>query len=76
MLKNVQCRAIKAVSGLSGSYEENPITLKMQYLQDCRARGGMLQTFKLLKGIDKVGAKTFFHLSAEQHSHSGQATGV
>ena len=49
----------------------------MQSLQDRRVRGDMLQTFKLLKGIDNVNANTFFNLSAERHSHSTrQATVV
>ena len=77
LLENVQRRALKAVSGLSGSYEEKLVALKMQSLQDRRVRGDMLQTFKLLKGIDNVNANTFFNLSAERHSHSTrQATVV
>ena len=59
LLDNVQRRAIKAVSGLSGSYEEKLKTLKMQPLQDRRVRGDMIQTFKILKGIDDIDANKF-----------------
>ena len=46
----------------------------MQSLQDRLFREDMIQTFKLLKGLDNVNANTFFNISAERHSHStGQA---
>ena len=74
LLENVQRRAIKAVSGLSGLYEEKLKTLKMQ---DRSVRGDMIQTFKILKGIDDIDANKFFNLSAERHSYSTrQATTV
>ena len=55
---------------LSGSYEEKLKTLKMQLLQDRRARGDMMQNFKILKGIEDIDANKFFNLSAERHSYS------
>ena len=76
LLKNVQQRSIKAVSGLSGSYEEKLKTLKMQPLQERRVRGDMIQDFQDSQRNCNIDANKF-SISAEQHSYStGQATTV
>ena len=54
LIENVQKRAVKAVSGLSGSYEDKLKTLHLQSLVDRCLRGDMIQTFKMIKGIDNV----------------------
>ena len=60
-LENVQMRAIRMISGLSGkSYEEKLQELNMQSLSDRRTRFDLIQTFKILKGIDSVDASTFY----------------
>ena len=69
LLENVQQRAIKAVTGLLDLYEEKIKTLKMQPLQDRCFRGDMIQTFKLLKGIDNIVSNKVFNLSVERHSY-------
>ena len=76
LLENVQQRAIKAVSGLSGSYEEKLKTLKMQPLQERRVRGDMIQDIQDSQRNCNIDANKF-SISAEQHSYSTrQATTV
>ena len=66
----MQKRAVKAVSGLSGSYEDKLKTLHLQSLVDRRLRGDMIQTFKMIKGIDNVESSKFFVSSASCHQHA------
>ena len=49
VLENVQKRAVRMVSGLSGSYEENLKDLNLQSLEDRRLRYDMIQTYKIIK---------------------------
>ena len=70
LLENVQRRAVRAVSGLAGSYEEKLKVVKMQSLQDRRARGDMIETFKILHGIEDVDPTTFFTLASDRHDHA------
>ena len=67
LLENVQRRAVRAVSGLAGSYEEKLKVVKMQSLQDRRARGDMIETFKILHGIEDVDPTIFFTLASARH---------
>jgi len=46
LLENVQRRAVRSISGLSGSYEEKLKELKMYSLKDRRTRGDMIETYK------------------------------
>ena len=54
------------VSGLKGeSYEEKLKELGLPTLEERRHQADMLQTFKILRGIDRVDHKTWFQLAAE-----------
>jgi hypothetical protein len=59
-------QVVFVVSGLKGeSYEE-----KLEELEDRRHQADMLQTFKIVRGIDRVDHNTWFQLAAE----TGRAT--
>ena len=75
-MENVQKRAIKAVSGLSGSYEDKLVTLHLQTLVDRRLRGDMIETFKIIKGIDNVDPAKYFVSSASCHQHATRQSTV
>jgi len=60
-LERVQQRFVKAVSGLSGrTYEERLVELGLATLKARRAEADLVQTFKILKGIDDVCSDTWF----------------
>ena len=63
LLENVQKRAVKAISGLTGTYEEKLKSLKMLSLEDRRRRGDMIETFKLVHGFENVDSSKFFSFS-------------
>ena len=57
----VQCRAIRMVSNLRGrTYEERLAKLGMVTLETRRLRGDMIQTFRIMSGIDLVDSETWF----------------
>ena len=70
LLENVQRRAVRAVSGLSGSYNEKLQQLKMLSLEERRHRGDMIETFKIVRGIEDVDLSTFFSISCSHHNHA------
>ena len=70
ILENVQRRAVNAVSGLNGTYEEKLSALNLPSLEKRRVRGDMLQTFKMVMGIDDVNPLNYFTISANQHHHT------
>ncbi len=77
LLENVQKRAVKAISGLTGTYEEKLKSLKMLSLEDRRRRGDMIETFKLVHGFENVDSSKFFSFSHNNHHHATrQATVV
>jgi len=65
-LEQVQKRAIKRISGLEGTYEEKLAKLNLQTLSERRVRQDMIQTYKILNGIDHVEANQWFTLAAEE----------
>ena len=70
LLEKVQQRAVNAVSGLSGSYNERLSQLNLLSLLDRRLRGDMIQTYKMVHEIDDVNATDFFTFSNTQHNHA------
>ena len=70
LLENVQRRAVKAVSGLSGTYKQKLESLDLLSLQDRRQRGDMIETFKIVKQIDNVDPSYFFSLSVDNHNYA------
>ena len=75
-LESVQKRAIKHCHGLSGSYEEKLKSVGLTTLSERRLRGDMIQTFKVMHGIDDVDASTWFTRVGECHQRTRQAVEV
>ena len=75
MLENVQRRAVRAVSGLSGSYKEKLLVLKLPSLQQRRLRGDMIQTFKTVMEIDDVDPNIFFSFTSDRHGYATRQAG-
>ena len=63
-------RAVRQVSGISGTYEEKLAQVGLTTLVDRRARGDMIQTFKIMHQIDDIPVDTFFRVSGAQHNHA------
>ena len=61
LLEKVQVRAIRMVSGLQGTYEDKLRELNLQTLEERRRRADMIQTHKIIHGIDKVDRHTWFN---------------
>lgn len=63
LLEQVQRRAVKMVSGLSGrTYEQRLQELGLLSLEDRRTLYDLVQTFKIIKGHDDVKPETWFNL--------------
>ena len=66
LLENVQKRAVRMVSGLTGkSYEEKLREINLTSLIDRRARGDLIQTWKIIHGKDDIDKEMFFKLVPE-----------
>ena len=64
LLEKVQKRATKLVPALKDKpYEERLVALNLTTLETRRIRGDLIETFKILKGIDNIAVKRFFTLS-------------
>ena len=65
-LERVQQRAVKMVSGLQGpTYEDKLRELQLLSLADRRTQYDLLQTFKIIRGIDNVNVDIWFKLVGE-----------
>src|SRR5215469_16679454 len=65
VLERVQKRATKMIPECRGlSYEERLNICGLTTLRKCRLRGDLIETFKLLKGFDKMDCKRFFKMSS------------
>ncbi len=61
MLEKIQQRAEAMISGLKGnSYEERLRELGLTTLEERGHQADMVQTFKILRGFDKVKSDTWF----------------
>ena len=65
-LENVQRKAVRIISGLQGStYEEKLEELGLQSLEARRERSDMIQTYKIVHGLDDVDKSLWFQHVAE-----------
>ena len=63
VLENVQRRAVRMVSGISGTYEQKLRQLGLTTLESNRIRGDMIEMFKLMTGKTKIDYQQFFRLA-------------
>jgi ribonuclease P/MRP protein subunit RPP40 len=66
VLEAVQKRAIRLISGLKGTYEEKLQQVNLTTLEDRRARGDAIETFKILRGFTQIKPETWFEYAAVQ----------
>jgi hypothetical protein len=65
-LEKIQRRAVSMVSGLkAATYEEKLKELGLTSLEERRHLADMLQSFKVLQGMDKVRSETWFRMAGE-----------
>ena len=69
-IEDVQRRAIRQVSGITGSYEEKLEKVGLTTLQDRRVRGDLIQTFKIMHQVDDIPVDTFFQVAGANHDHA------
>ena len=64
VLEAVQRRAVRQISGLKGSsYEEKLEELGLESLVDRRKRLDLIQTYKIINGVDNVNKDNWFRLT-------------
>ena len=69
ILEKVQIRAINMISGLKGqTYQEKLKELGIQSLVERRTRTDLIQTFKILKGFDRVNFTAWFTTVGQEAS--------
>ena len=56
--------------GISGTYSEKLLALKLLSLKDRRMRGDMIQTYKIVNKIDYVDPDAYFKFTSNQHDHA------
>ena len=67
-LEKVQRRAVNMVAGLKGrTYEQKLVEVGLTTLEERRVRGDMIQTFRILNGIDQVEPGTWFTMANERN---------
>ena len=72
LLENVQRRATKLVGRLRDmEYEDRLKELKLTSLEDRRIRGGMILTYRLINGMEKVDYRKFFSLQNNHYNLRG-----
>ena len=73
LLEAVQRRATKIITGFHDlPYEERLRRLHLLPLERRHERGDVIQTFKILKGMEKVDAEKFFSSHQSTHTTKGQ----
>ena len=74
-MEGVQKQLVNMVSGLKGkSYQDKLTELGLDSLEDRRVRIDLVQTYKILNGIDKVDRHTWFKTVAESNSRPTRQT--
>ena len=75
-LEDVQRRAVRNISGLTGSYEEKLKKIGLTTLQERRIHGDMIQTFKVINQIDDIDPAKFFSMSRETSTHATRQAAI
>ena len=74
-LEKVQRRAVNMVAGLKGkTYEQKLKEVGLTTLEERRERGDMIQTFRIIHGIDQVERETWFTMGNERDREGAAMT--
>ena len=74
-LEKVQRRAVNMVAGLKGkTYEQKLKEVGLTTLEERRERGDMIQTFRIIHGIDQVERGTWFTMATERDREGAAMT--
>ncbi len=73
-LEKVQKRAIKMVSGLKSNNYEERLKMGLTTLEERRHQQDMLQTNRILHGVDKVRRETWFSMASGAERETRQAS--
>ena len=66
-LEKVQRKAVGMVSGLNSNvYEDRLVELGLDTLEERRVQLDLAQTFKIVKGVDKMNKSTWFEMTCER----------
>ena len=73
-LEKVQKRAVKMIQGVQRSDYENKLEeLGLTTLEERRTRGDVIQTFKIIRGIDNVEYSTWFKFISEVNTRNSRS---
>ena len=75
LLEKVQIRAIMMITNLKGTYEERLASLNMRTLEEYRARGDLIESYKFMSGKNNVDHKTWFSLASDSEVKTRATTG-
>ena len=75
LLENVQRRAVKMITNISGSYEQRLAQLGLTTLEENRQRGDMVEMFKMMTGKTKVDFREWFSLAPVRQG-AGNTRGI
>ena len=64
--ESVQCRAVRMITNLQGSYEEKLRVLGLTSLEENRDRGDMIEMYKMMTGKGKVDFRNWFQLATSR----------
>ena len=67
VLENVQRRAVKMITNLTGSYVQKLDQLGLTSLEENRERGDMVEMYKLMTGKTRSDFRQFFMLAPQRH---------
>ena len=73
-MENVQRRAVRCIRGLVGSYEEKLKEIGLTTLKQRRVRGDMIQTYKIVNGIDDVEHSSWFTFLGDERDRATRST--
>ena len=66
-LEKVQKRAVNMVAGLKGkTYQDKFKKVGLTTLEERRDRGDMIQTFRIIQGLDNVEVGTLFQMAGDR----------
>lgn len=76
ILEAVQQRAVRMISGMTGTYEEKLCQVGLTTLGERRTRGDPIHQLKIINQIDDLQVSTFFQFAGAHHTHEIRLVGL